>query len=183
MAPSPATMLLRQVTGSDAFGRNLEDTIAPVTKVHKARPSCTQGPISSGSPSFFFRGTSEILVTNNRSRGYRYSRLHAPVTFSTCLCLRLSCYHSNILDRAVRLRTFKNHARPFEPQSKVNFEDLITFGDKCPRNGSKNGQTAPRTGKGCPHEGPRVVPAPPALTVASQRDRLCGAEIDVCVYS
>ena len=32
-----------------------------------------------------------------------------------------------------------------------------TFGDKCPQNGSKNGQTAPRTGTGCPHEGPSVV--------------------------
>ena len=31
-----------------------------------------------------------------------------------------------------------------------------TFGDKCPQNGSKNGQTAPRTGRGCPHKGPYV---------------------------
>ena len=31
-----------------------------------------------------------------------------------------------------------------------------TFGDKYPQNGSKNGLRAPRTGMGCPHEGPSV---------------------------
>ena len=40
---------------------------------------------------------------------------------------------------------------------KVNFsETLSTFGDKRPRNGSKNGEMAPRTGTGCPHIGPFV---------------------------
>jgi hypothetical protein len=34
---------------------------------------------------------------------------------------------------------------------------LSTFGDKCPQSGSKNGQTAPRTGTGYPHEGPSAV--------------------------
>ena len=44
---------------------------------------------------------------------------------------------------------------------KVNFsETLSIFGDEYPQNGSKNGQTAPRTGTGCPHEGPRVGPEP-----------------------
>ena len=32
-----------------------------------------------------------------------------------------------------------------------------TFGNKYPQNGSKNGQTAPRTGMGCPFEGPSVA--------------------------
>ena len=35
---------------------------------------------------------------------------------------------------------------------KVN----LIFGDKRPRNGSKNGEMAPRTGTGCPHIGPFV---------------------------
>ena len=40
---------------------------------------------------------------------------------------------------------------------KVNFsETLSIFGDKRPRNGSKNGEMAPRTGTGCPHIGPFV---------------------------
>ena len=40
---------------------------------------------------------------------------------------------------------------------KVNFsETLSTFGDKCPRNGSNNGSTAPSTGLGYPHIGPFV---------------------------
>ena len=42
---------------------------------------------------------------------------------------------------------------------KVNFsETLSIFGDNRPRNGSKNGEMAPRTGTGCPHIGPFVVP-------------------------
>ena len=42
---------------------------------------------------------------------------------------------------------------------KVNFSETLTiFGDKRPRNGSKNGEMAPRTGTGCPHIGPFVVP-------------------------
>ena len=41
--------------------------------------------------------------------------------------------------------------------SKVNFQGtLSSFGDKCPRNGSKNEQRAPRTSMGCPHIGPFV---------------------------
>ena len=37
---------------------------------------------------------------------------------------------------------------------KVNFsETLSIFGDKRPRNGSKNGEMAPRTGTGYPHIG------------------------------
>jgi len=41
---------------------------------------------------------------------------------------------------------------------KVNFsETLSIFGDKCPQNGSKNEQTAPRTKTGYPHIGPFVV--------------------------
>ena len=35
-------------------------------------------------------------------------------------------------------------------------EALSFFGDKSPQNGSQNGQTAPITGTGCPHEGPSV---------------------------
>ena len=42
---------------------------------------------------------------------------------------------------------------------KVIFsETLSTFGDKRPRNGSKNGLRAPRTGMGCPHIGVCVDP-------------------------
>ena len=42
---------------------------------------------------------------------------------------------------------------------KVNFsERLSIFGDKRPRNGSKNGEMAPRTGTGYPHIGVCVVP-------------------------
>ena len=38
--------------------------------------------------------------------------------------------------------------------SKVNFQwTLSIFGDKCPQNGSKNEQRAPRTSMGCPHIG------------------------------
>ena len=33
---------------------------------------------------------------------------------------------------------------------------LSTFGDKCPRNGSKSDTMVPRTTLECPHEGPRV---------------------------
>ena len=41
---------------------------------------------------------------------------------------------------------------------KVNFsETLSIFGEKRPRNGSKNGEMAPRTGTGYPHIGPFVV--------------------------
>ena len=40
---------------------------------------------------------------------------------------------------------------------KVNFsETLSSFGDKCPQNGSKNEETAPRTRTGYPHAGPGV---------------------------
>ena len=40
---------------------------------------------------------------------------------------------------------------------KVKFsETLSIFGDKRPRNGSKNGEMAPRTGTGYPHIGPFV---------------------------
>ena len=42
---------------------------------------------------------------------------------------------------------------------KVNSsETLSIFGDKCPRNGSKNEEMAPRTKTGCPHIGPFVAP-------------------------
>ena len=41
---------------------------------------------------------------------------------------------------------------------KVNFsETLSIFGNKRPRNGSKNGEMAPRTGTGYPHIGPFVA--------------------------
>ena len=40
---------------------------------------------------------------------------------------------------------------------KVNSsETLSIFADKCPQNGSKNEQRAPRTSMGCPHQGPSV---------------------------
>ena len=43
--------------------------------------------------------------------------------------------------------------------SKVNFEQSSSsFGDKCPQNGSKNEEMAPRTKTGYPHIGPSVVP-------------------------
>ena len=51
-----------------------------------------------------------------------------------------------------------DHPRPFKPSIKSQFfEILTTFGDKCPQNGSKNEQTAPRTNTGYPHIGPFVV--------------------------
>ena len=38
----------------------------------------------------------------------------------------------------------QTHARPCEPHSKLNFEHLFNFGEKCPQNGSKNEVTAPK---------------------------------------
>ena len=39
----------------------------------------------------------------------------------------------------------------------VHFSEALSiFGDKCPQNGSKNGEMAPRTGTGYPHIGPFV---------------------------
>ena len=53
---------------------------------------------------------------------------------------------------------FLFHARPFVPSIKSHFWKISsTFDDKCPRNGSKNGLRAPRTGMGCPHIGSSVV--------------------------
>ena len=50
------------------------------------------------------------------------------------------------------------HARPFEPSIKSHFWKISSiFGDKCPRNGSKNDTMVPRTTLECPHEGLRVV--------------------------
>ena len=47
---------------------------------------------------------------------------------------------------------------------KVNFSEMLSiFGDKRPRNGSKNGDMAPRTGTGYPHIGPFVAPQNPLL--------------------
>jgi len=64
---------------------------------------------------------------------------------------------------------------------KVNSsETLSIFGDKCPQNGSKNEQRAPRTSMGCPHIGPFVVARQPdspalqgksALSIASMGSR------------
>jgi len=43
--------------------------------------------------------------------------------------------------------------------AKVKFQELaLTFGDKCPQNGSENAPMAPRPHLGCPHEGSRVEP-------------------------
>ena len=65
--------------------------------------------------------------------------------------------------------------------SKVNFQEtLSSFGDKFSQNGSKNGLRAPRTGMGCPHIGPSVVPfsggrsalhSPSSLIIALKLDR------------
>ena len=42
--------------------------------------------------------------------------------------------------------------------AKVNFVRILsTFGDRCPKSGSNNEATAPRTRLKCPHEGPRVA--------------------------
>jgi len=50
-----------------------------------------------------------------------------------------------------------HHARPFEPSTKSHFWKISsTFGDKCPRNGSKNDTMVPRTTLEYPHEGPRM---------------------------
>ena len=55
---------------------------------------------------------------------------------------------------------------------KVNFsETLSIFGDKRPRNGSKNGEMAPRTGTGCPHIGPFVVSPTRASTTPTPATR------------
>ena len=49
------------------------------------------------------------------------------------------------------------HAGLFVGVSQSQFlETLSIFGDKCPRNGSKNGEMAPRTGTGYLHIGPFV---------------------------
>ena len=63
-------------------------------------------------------------------------------------------------------RTFsvsRRHVGDFPPEalcggiSKVNFQEtLSSFGDKCPQNGSKNEEMAPRTRTGYPHIGPSV---------------------------
>ena len=48
-----------------------------------------------------------------------------------------------------------------------------TFGDRCPQNGSKNGETAPRTGTGCPHEGPSVDYVTRTSPLSACRDLSC----------
>ena len=59
--------------------------------------------------------------------------------------------------RSSSSNTCRSHARPFEPSIKSRcWEILTTFGDKCPQNGSKNEQTAPRTSMGYTHEEPSV---------------------------
>ena len=51
----------------------------------------------------------------------------------------------------------RSHARPFDTSIKSHvWMILSTFGDKCPQNCSKNGETAPRPGTGYHHEGPSV---------------------------
>jgi len=51
-----------------------------------------------------------------------------------------------------------DHARAFDTSIKSHFRKILsTFGNKCPQNGSKNEQTAPRTSMGYPHEGPSVA--------------------------
>ena len=61
--------------------------------------------------------------------------------------------------RGLRVHPLLFHARPFVGVFKSQFiEDLSTFGDKYPRNGSNNEEMAPRTRMECPHEGPRVDP-------------------------
>ena len=50
------------------------------------------------------------------------------------------------------------HAGLFVGVSQKSIEkSLSSFGDKCPQNGSKNEETAPRTKTGYPHIGPSVV--------------------------
>ena len=64
------------------------------------------------------------------------------------------------------------NARPFVGASKSQLiEDLSTFGDKYPRNGSKNEPMAPTTDLGCPHEGPRVVRWDRSVLKAGQPER------------
>ena len=47
-----------------------------------------------------------------------------------------------------------NHARPFDTSIKSHFWKILsTFGDKCPENGSKSEEMAPRTRTGYPTKG------------------------------
>ena len=50
-----------------------------------------------------------------------------------------------------------HHSRPFEPSIKSHFWKILsTFGDKCPRNGSKTVPTSQNRPLGYPHKGPSV---------------------------
>ena len=64
--------------------------------------------------------------------------------------------------RQTRRQRQRQCARPRKALRTLNrksfLEDFVNFGDKCPRNGSKNGLMAPRTGMGCPHIGSSVDP-------------------------
>ena len=60
----------------------------------------------------------------------------------------------------------RTHPRPFEPSIKSHIRNMLsTFGNKCPQNGSKNEQTAPRTNTGYPHIGPFVACACPVMEI------------------
>ena len=64
--------------------------------------------------------------------------------------------------------------------SKVNFEqNLSTFGNTCPQNGSKNEPGAPRTSLGYPHIGPFVGRANTAHARQSRPDPGLGFQVKV----
>ena len=80
----------------------------------------------------------------------------------------MRCYSGKDDVCMIRVARHNQHidlSSPFTTQGpswgylKVNFsETLSIFGDRRPRNGSKNGEMAPRTGTGCPHIGPCEEP-------------------------
>ena len=86
----------------------------------------------------------------------RLSSMSVPICDLYCTPLGAENCLVNGRDRMHRASSL--HARPFEPSIKSHFSKISsTFGDKCPRNGSKNEEMAPRTRTGYPHKGPSVV--------------------------
>ena len=70
----------------------------------------------------------------------------------------------------VPLQVLRTTQGPSWGYLKVNVsETLSIFGDKRPRNGSKNGEMAPRTGTGYPHIGPFVVHSPSLVSPENPR--------------
>ena len=108
-----------------------------------------------------FRPLHPILL-NLRILIHRYvQRFRGGLVFKTHrLCVSLKYRLESDTENRERFEPPHPTQGPSWGYLKVNFsETLSIFGDKCPRNGSKNEQTAPRTSMGYPHIGPSVVVA------------------------